>query len=428
MTLKRSWLATALLNFVLVALLGLLLRWQFVDPISGLNFKFFLHAHSHVALLGWLYLAILVVLLYAYLPAQLCGKKMYAWLFWLAQAAVLGMLLSFPVQGYALFSITFSTLHILFSYGFIFVFLKDARRSELVQWQHKFSFKFIKAALFFMALSSLGPWAMGPIMATGNSFTPVYYNAIYFYLHFQYNGWFTFAILGLFFWLLEHYQVTFNLQKATLFFRLMFWAALPAYLLSVLWTQPHFSVYLIAGIAAFAQLFGLVILVNILHPVWPQLREKFSNWSIALLGFSALAFVLKIVMQAATAFPYMADLAYKIRHLIIGYLHLVLIGFISLFLLAFFIQQSWLSLKSWLSGFGLTAFLTAFVLSEGLLFLQGLMFWMRAGALPHYDQLLFAISVFLPLGLILFSIPQIEFSNSNEFPAEQFSSDFQKKS
>src|SRR5690606_15371941 len=199
-TLKPAWLKIAVLNLLVVALLGLFLRWQVVQPTEGINFKNFLHAHSHVALLGWLFSAFFLAFLPTYLPEDLSRKKSYSWLFWLAQASVLGMLISFPIQGYALFSITFSTLHILFSYVFIYRFLKDCKQSEVVKNQHQFSFKFIKAALFFLALSSLGPWAMGPIMASGNSFTQLYYNAIYFYLHFQYNGWFTFAVLGLFFW------------------------------------------------------------------------------------------------------------------------------------------------------------------------------------------------------------------------------------
>src|SRR5215210_4167580 len=99
-----------------------------VAPPAGFNYKYLLHAHSHVAILGWLYSAFYVGIIQAYLPIEIQQKKKYWWQFWLAQLSVLGMLLSFPVQGYALYSITFSTLHIIISYFFIYHFLSDARR------------------------------------------------------------------------------------------------------------------------------------------------------------------------------------------------------------------------------------------------------------------------------------------------------------
>ena len=385
-----------------MALLGLFLRWQFVQPTEGINFKNFLHAHSHVALLGWLFSAFFLAFLPTYLPEDLSRKKSYNWLFWLAQGSVLGMLISFPIQGYALFSITFSTLHILFSYAFIYRFLKDSKQSDLVKNQHQFSFKFIKASLFFLALSSLGPWAMGPIMASGNSFTQIYFNAIYFYLHFQYNGWFTFAALGLFFWLLEYYQITFDRKKAIVFFQLLFWACLPAYLLSILWIKPDLWIFLIAGISALIQVAALAFFYRITLSFWPQLSTMLNSWSRALFLLVFTAFSLKILMQAISAVPYFAELTYNIRHFIIGYLHLVLIGFNSLFLFGWFLQLGWIILKNQSAKIGLLLFLLAFILTEALLFLQGVFYWMRLGIIPNYDWWMFGLSVGLPVGLGLF--------------------------
>lgn len=397
----------ALLNLVVVAFMGLLLRWMFVAPVTGVNYKFLLHGHSHVALLGWLYSAMFVALLVTFLPPELRDKKTYTWQFWLSQGAVLGMLLSFPVQGYAAVSITFSTAHILLSYWFIYQFLKDAERAELSHGKHRLSFRFVRAALFFLALSSLGPWAMGPIMALGHSGSELYFNAIYFYLHYQYNGWFTFAALGLLFWLLEHYNVSFSITSGKRFFQLMFWACLPAYLLSVLWTKPDEVVYLAGGVAGLVQVVALVLLLSMLLPLRRQLMMLFGRWSRRLFILAALAFVLKISMQMATAFPYMADLAFKLRFFIIGYLHLVLIGFISLLVFAFFAQQGWLSFKQRMSRWGMGLFVLAFIGTEALLFLQGVLFWLRAGVIPYFNELMFAVSIFLPLGMLLFFMAQL---------------------
>ncbi|PRY03369.1 hypothetical protein CLV24_1411 [Pontibacter ummariensis] len=404
---KRDWLLVALLNLVVLALMGLLLRWLFVAPVEEMNYKFLLHGHSHVALLGWLYTAFFVALLYTFFPVEVRRKKVYAWQFWLAQGAVLGMLLTFPVQGYAAASITFTTAHMLLTYWFIYQFLKDAKALQLQAGRHTLSFRFVKAALFFMGLSTLGPWSLGPIMATGHSGSELYLNAIYFYLHFQYNGWFTFAVLGLLFWLLEQYKLGFNARLGPRFFRLMFWSCIPAFLLSVLWATPPAFVYALGGTAALVQLFAFGLLLQCLWPVRRQLLGLFGRWSRWLLLLAALAFSLKTLMQAATAVPYMADLAYRLRIFVIGYLHLVLIGFISLFLLAFFAQQGWLSFKSRMSQWGISLFLAGFICSEAVLFLQGVFFWLGFGVIPAYNQLLFGISTLLPLGILLFFVSQL---------------------
>lgn len=403
----RLPLLSALLGLVVIALLGLLLRWMLVAPVVGLNYKYLLHAHSHAALLGWLYPVLFIALLHAYLPPEVRNKKVYFRQFWLSQAAVLGMLLSFPVQGYAAVSITFSTAHILLSYWFILRFWKDAREQRTNSGVHGLSFLFIKAALFFLALSSLGPWAMGPIMATGHSGTALYYNAIYFYLHFLYNGWFTFAVLGLLFWLLEKYDISFNTKYGLLFFRLMFWSCLPAYLLSVLWVKPDAIVYFVGGLAALAQVLALGLLLGLLWPVRRQLYRLFSGWGRAILILAGTAFILKTLMQFSTAFPYMADLAYNLRFFIIGYLHLVLIGFVSFFMFAWLAQQGWVSFSRSISRWGMGVFILAFIVTEALLFGQGLYLWLASGAIPKYNELLFGVSVFLPLGALLFFISQV---------------------
>lgn len=405
----RLPLLSALLSLVIIALLGLLLRGMLVAPVVGLNYKYLLHAHSHAALLGWLYPVLFIALLHAYLPPEVRNKKVYFRQFWLSQGAVLGMLLSFPVQGYGPVSITFSTAHILLSYWFILRFWKDAKAQSINGGVHQLSFLFIKAALFFLALSSLGPWAMGPIMATGHSGTALYYNAIYFYLHFLYNGWFTFAVLGLLCWLLEKYNISFSQKYGLLFFRLMFWACLPAYLLSVLWVKPGAVVYFVGGMAALAQVLALVLLLGLLWPLRMRVYRLFSGWGRALLILAGTAFILKILMQLSTAFPYMADLAYNLRFFIIGYLHLVLIGFVSLFMIAWLAQQGWVSFSRSIGRWGMGLFILAFIGTEVLLFGQGLYLWLALGAIPKYNELLFGVSVLLPLGALLFFGSQLKY-------------------
>ncbi len=112
------WFRIALGNFFIAALLGLTLRFAFIQEIPFFKFKNILHAHSHVAMLGWLYLGLYGLVVCYFVPNEQAAPKFYTRLFWLTQISVLGMLFSFPFQGYGPVSIAFSTLHIFCAYAF----------------------------------------------------------------------------------------------------------------------------------------------------------------------------------------------------------------------------------------------------------------------------------------------------------------------
>lgn len=399
---KKSWVKISFLYLVIVALLGLFLRLLFFFPVEGVNFKYFLHAHSHVALLGWLYSAFFIALLFSFLNKEDRNRKTFKIQFWLSQATVVGMLISFPLQGYAAASITFSSLHILLSYWFIYSFSYYSRRNEKLSSTHSFSLGFIKWSLFFMALSSIGPWAMAPIMATENSGSHLYYLAIYFYLHFQYNGWFTFAVFGLFFWWLEKKNIPLPRKESKYFFLSMVISCIPAYALSTLWTQPPPWVYFIGGMSGFVQLFGLFRLLRLLWKIRAALKKEIYGMASFLMILALVSLTIKLILQLASSFPYIADLAYKIRHFVIGYLHLTLIGFVTFFIFAFFQLTGLINFENRQSKTGLSLFITGFVLSEAILFLQGTMYWLLFGNIPYYYELLFGVSVLMPVGLGLF--------------------------
>jgi hypothetical protein len=390
----------ALGYFLLVALMGLLLRWFFVSPVAGVNYKYVLHAHSHVALLGWLYGAFFALLLYAFPPRLAAQRKSFKRQFLLTQVAVVGMLLSFPVQGYAWASITFSTLHLLLSYWFAWSFWRQVNQHQPWRERHAVSIKFIGAGLIFLVLSSLGPWALGPVMALGLSGSVIYYSAIYFYLHFQYNGWFLFAGLGLFFWLLETHQMLINRQAAERAFWFLALACVPAYALSVLWAHPPVAVYGIGGAAALLQLAGAVWL---LYGLWQQrssILHLLASWPRWLLQLALFSFVLKIILQTASAWPYVADLAYRVRYFIIAYLHLSLLGFVSLLVLGLLMQQRLLRVGPY-GRSGLILLLAGFAASELLLGWQGGSMWLDLPLVPDFNLLVFLGSLPMPAGLLL---------------------------
>lgn len=367
-------------------------------PVS-LNYNNLLHTHSHIAFLGWIYNILFTIFIYAYLEPEKQKKKRYSIIFWLTQVSNIGMLLSYPFQGYGAISITFTSMHIFCSYAFAYYFLKDSKSNSDNYTKYKLSFRFIKAAVFFMVFSSLGPFALGPIIAKTGSGSDLYFNAIYFYLHFQYNGWFTFAAAGLFFWLLENFQISFSRSNTTLFFKLMVIACFPTFFLSVLWIKPENSIYLISGAGALMQLIALFILLVVVKSIFRKLKEKIAGWAYFLFIFSFLSFSMKIIFQMASAFPVLAEIAFQIRNFIISYLHIVFIGFVSFFLIAFLISKNEFLLSKWYKT-GLVLFVSGFIASEALLYIQGIGILSNLYVLPAYTRMLFWVSMPMVIGTV----------------------------
>src|SRR5690554_4626222 len=142
---EKKFMGLCFSNFLIAATLGLFLRFLYIYPTTGFNFKFLTHAHSHIAMLGWVYLSIQCFVVGWYIKGSL---KKYKRLFWVTQLAVVGMLLSFPFQGYAAISISFSTLHIFCSYFFLRLIWKNHKTQSTT------SKLLLKASLLFMLIST----------------------------------------------------------------------------------------------------------------------------------------------------------------------------------------------------------------------------------------------------------------------------------
>jgi len=156
MQLCKKWAVLSLLNFVLVSLAGVLLRYKISFSLPLLNYKYLLNAHSHFAFAGWVSMAIFTAFVYMLSEEYDIHGNTYRHQFNLGQIANFGMLISFIFQGYAALSIGFSVLSIIFSYWFAWRFSRDLKRSRL-SLPVKY---FASAALFFYVLSSIGPFVL----------------------------------------------------------------------------------------------------------------------------------------------------------------------------------------------------------------------------------------------------------------------------
>lgn len=341
------------------SLLGVFLRWQFIAPTPGVNYTFFLHGHSHVMFLGWVFNALYIGFVSNHIPGR--DHKFFIALFIILQMTVVAMMISFPLQGYGFYSILFSTLHTIGAIIFAIRFLIRTKTiTTTAMW-------YARMALIFFVVSTAGPFSLGYLMANevGNSNWSNL--SIYFYLHFQYNGFFFFGILSLFFSLLEHKQIPFDVKKAKTAGWILAVVCVPAYLLSTLWTKPGQVVGITGLMAALAQCVGFVSLLRLLCEHATDLKERYTSPSLILLTVTFMALGVKFLLQVASAHPFVVQMAYELRPVVIGYLHLVLVGAISSFLLAWYLEQDFIHKTLTLPATGI--FLFSFIGMECILVL-----------------------------------------------------------
>jgi hypothetical protein len=379
----------ALAYFVLAAILGVVLRSFPSTPIS-VNYKFIVHTHSHIALLGWVYLAITTLLYKLYLD-NLGLDKGYRKIFWFTQLTLVGMLLTFPFMGYALFSIIFSTLFLFASYWFVWFFTKNVP----VSLKKNNAYKCVKFALWYMVLSSLGPWALGAIMNTLGAQSVWYRLSIYFYLHFLYNGWMILALVGIFFRVLEKRET----HVSDTLFKTFFWSInlgiILSFFLSTLFAHPPLIFNVFGGIGALLQLFAFGILLRGSNNLSKISKAFFTTFQERILKTVIALLIVKMMLQLLTAFPYFANLAATILDFTIGYLHWTFLGVVtfSLFLFFYYSKLLQISRKIYL------LYLFGFFWTEILIFYKGIAAWQNFTIFEGYYEVLLLGSFLIPLSL-----------------------------
>ncbi|HVK49286.1 MAG TPA: hypothetical protein VM488_15605, partial [Pseudobacter sp.] len=266
----------------------------------------------------------------------------------------------------------------------------------------------IRAALFFYVISAAGPFFLAKLMATGNTDQQWYIGSVYFFLHFQYNGWFTFAVLGLFLGMLHRKGISINSREI---FRVQFLACIPAFFLSTLWMKLPQWLYVIAVAAALGQVFALMLLIQSIWKKRKAIRQSFDKVPFVLCGLALIAFGIKTCMQALSVFPDLSYLAFGFRPVVIGYLHLVLLGFVTFFLIGYIFQAGYLSLSNGRPLPGIICFVTGVILNELFLFIQAIA--SIAGTyIPLINYFLFMAALLMLAGLIVLNYSQL---NNNLF-------------
>jgi len=376
--------------------MGLLLRGAFVWEIQWLDYRNMLHGHSHVALLGWLYLGFFLLIHAKLLPKEKADKSIYTWLFWLTQLSVVGMAIAFPIQGYAVFSIIFSTLHIVLSYIFAIEVWRDHNRED-----YKTSL-LLRTAILFLFISTVGVFIVAYIMASGSRVNVIYQIAIQFYLHFQFNGWLLFVLLALFF---NRFGISLQIGKKT--FKQFYWLFLLgnilSYALVLYWGYRWEFSYYINAVAVTLQLLAVATILKSFRMHWQNLKSSLSSIQTLLLNLLIIVFITRTLFQLALVIPEMAEMAVLLRLFIIGFIHLNMLGFFTAYL-----WLEYLSVKrnaeNSLQKPAVLLLVFGFLSTEFIMFLQGFYYWQELGKLPYFHEGLFYASCFLPLSIVAFFV------------------------
>ena len=399
----QFWLKFSLINLCIVAFVGVVMRYKIGFEFPFLNQKNLQHSHSHFAFAGWVTHTLMVLMIY-FLKSKVLefDTKKYKVILIANLIMSYGMLISFVIQGYAFFSITFSTLSILVSYFFAFNYYKDLKKISVpgvaVRW--------FNASLLFLVLSSIGTFSLAYMMATKTMTEQPYLASIYYYLHFQYNGWFFFVCMGLLYDFL-------NLNRQKTFYTTSFYifalTCIPTYLLSVLWLKLPLWLLIFTAICALLQVYAWLRLLAIIIKGRLYNSQSFSIWLNIILYLIGFSLTVKLFLQLASTIPALSTLTQSFRPIVIAYLHLVLLAVISLFLLYYIYANKFFKFSKAACA-SLVIFTIAVFLNELVLGVQGIAAFSYT-LIPYVNESLFFIAVLLfgsMLALFLSSKKEIE--------------------
>ncbi len=338
----------AWLCLVITLASGTLLRYQWTGHSAPwFNSQYLLHAHSHVALLGWAFLGIFGVI-YATaerptepggdqaLTGHRRGEHRAGSMQLLGEggllALILLMTLAFLLEGYAFWSILLSMLHILISFVLIGVYLTRIR-SRL---DHR-GRPWIDLSILWFVVATLGPLLLAGGARMGEGWIEAW---VGYYLTLLFNGWLIFAVIGL----LAGLRV---LRVSPTVRDLMALGVLPTAVPSLMaWVEIPMGLW-VGWVGSLVFGGGLVVVGwallrrgvagterrEVRNAAVPgprlTLREGRGSGQAALLASVAVALLLVGGFTMVGTFPALAEPVAQARMLVIGFIHLQLLGLVS---------------------------------------------------------------------------------------------------
>ena len=320
------WLKICVFNFFVVSVVGVMMRYNMAFSLPGFNHKFMQESHSHFAFYGWVSAGIfLFVTKYLSENYPKINLKKYQYLMISNQIGSYGMLFTFLYGGYFWLSIVFSSIALFTGFAYFIFLLIDTKsnKNPEIMW--------LKSGAFFATFSAIGIFGLAYFSSKKEEFDVLFRASTYFYLHYQYNGFFIFSCIGLLLISLIKLRIEIEEKLNKTIFYLLFFGCFLGYGLSILWIEMNPIFYGFFILISIVQLFGAILFLN-----WIRKTDLFNNQNFIqklLISVFGFAFILKFLLQGLSAIPALGVFAFININIVIAYLHLVLLMGISLFLI-----------------------------------------------------------------------------------------------
>ena len=140
-------------------------------------------------------------------------------------------------------------------------------------------------------------------------------------------------------------------------------------------------------------------MTKLIRPHIAGIKKIITPLSIYLFALCAVALTIKLCLQAGSVIPALSKLAFGFRPIVIGYLHLVLLGVITIFILGYILALNYISITKTVTA-GVIIFVSGILLNEALLMTQGIADINYTG-IPFINILLLIAAFILFSGILL---------------------------
>lgn len=388
-------------SYLLITIfLGVFLRlFPFISS-EFLEYKNWVHTHSHLGILGGLFM-LLIGFLIKIFHLDFYGKKNKI-LFILTQLSILGMLFSFPFQGYGVWSIAFSSLFIFCSYGYAWLLLNKLAKN------HKIENYFAIFSLICLIISSFGVWFLPVSIVKWGKYSEIYNACIYFFLHFQYNGFILSSLMALIMKNLKNKTISEEktsentpFKHSKLIFLWFCFGVLGSVFLSFTELFNQNWHYFLGGLSSFLLFLSLILISK-------EISKHFIKTPV-LLKIFLLMFLFKTFLMFLSSFKIISEKIFFNKDIILAYLHFIFLGLIPCGVAYLLAERFNIKLKKW----ALIFYLSAFISTEIILIYKGLAVVFGLGITENYLLILFICSFLflIPAGFLLKFLLKNKFLN-----------------
>ena len=332
----KNWFNLSLFGFFLAASLGLIMRYKIAYSLPWINQKNLQMAHSNLAFSGWISHSLWIFIVQA-VSKEVTTKQLKFFITLLRINLIGIMLLSASLLVFGNYTVTFLfySLQVILNLLMIFYAHQILIKSS-IQAGHQT----IKISLAFQLLAIMGNVALIFFLSSKTISQQSYLVATYWYLHFSYNGWFLFACLGL--W---QRFVVIDLNQTPIpqnWINLMAISCIPAYGLSILWLKLPIYIYIPIVLSALVQIYAWIKILNFTLTKHSHTLKQKNPVSYYLFALVVMAMSLKCLLQLGSVIPAVSKLAFGFRPIVIAYLHLILLGVLSLFIVSYVYLNQWI--------------------------------------------------------------------------------------